>query len=155
MLTNRLAQSATNRKMLRQPSLRFDAMTERNWRRTGSRTRAFRESKAGSLTSVTLQCPLSSADDWQPIFRMCCETTASSNIRAVSPCPGSTIACRRCDHCCRYLFLACRKGYKVESIRPSARSPAVAALEIPLSRDRKHRNRGGKFADVHFANLTN
>jgi hypothetical protein len=40
-------------------------------------------------------------------------TTASSNIRAVSPCPGSTIACRRCDQCCRYLFLACRKGYKV------------------------------------------
>src|SRR6266513_575710 len=46
MLTNRLAQSATNRKMLRQPSLRFAAMTERNWRRTGSRTRAFRESNS-------------------------------------------------------------------------------------------------------------
>src|SRR5262249_50844499 len=36
-----LAQSATNKKMLRQPSLRFAAMTGRNWRRTAARTRGF------------------------------------------------------------------------------------------------------------------
>src|SRR5437667_4583147 len=130
-LTNRLAQSATNKKMLRQPSLRFAAMTERNWRRTGTRTRAFRESEAGSLTRVTLQCPLSSADDRRPNFSdalQTARTTASSNIRAVSPCPGWTIGCHRCDLCCRYLFLAYRKGYKVASIRQSDRSPAAAAL---------------------------
>src|SRR5438874_7052312 len=41
-LKNKLAQSATNKKMLRQPSLRFAAMTGRNCRRTAARTRAFR-----------------------------------------------------------------------------------------------------------------
>src|SRR4030095_5692885 len=39
--TNRLAQSAMNKKMLRQPSLRSDAIPERNCRRTAAHTSGF------------------------------------------------------------------------------------------------------------------
>src|SRR6516225_1834083 len=38
---NTLAQSATNKKILRQPSLPFPAMTARNCRRTAAQTSAF------------------------------------------------------------------------------------------------------------------
>ena len=51
-LTNKLAQSATNKKTLRQPSLRFAAMTGRNCRRTAARTRAFHKRRWLSLGSA-------------------------------------------------------------------------------------------------------
>src|SRR5580704_15011677 len=57
---------------------------------------------------------------------------ASSNIRAVSPCPGSTIECHRCDLCCRYLFLACRKGNKIASSLPTAVKRRNARTELSL-----------------------
>ena len=70
-LKNKLAQSATNKKMLRQPSLRFAAMTGRNCRRTAARTRAFRVGASHEFRSARASGMLASASSPSQTFRMC------------------------------------------------------------------------------------